>query len=76
VKPLDVLETAAKKVADVVLGPVAQAPRSAAAEEELRRRAEVNARGAATRAELWAGLLGGRRWIRRRPGWFGKRGIR
>ena len=44
------------------------------AEEELKRRREVNARGAQIRADRAAAvdlMLGGRsRWIPRRPGWL------
>lgn len=76
-KTLDVLGTgvrkAAKALAAVVAPSAARPWRSPEAEQELRRRAEVNARGEATRAALEAELFGGGRWLNRRPGWLERR---
>lgn len=50
-------------------------PKSRDAAEELARRAEINARGAADRAGMGAALLGRSRgqWIEPRPDWLGRR---
>lgn len=46
-------------------------PTNRDAADELRRRAEVNARGAAARGDLDRALFGGRSsWIPARPGWL------
>lgn len=70
-KALEVVAKAVKTVAAAVTGSAPEKQRSRHAIEELRRRAEVNARGAAIRAEL----TGGGRWLGGRgPGWLSKRG--
>ncbi len=81
-KTLDVLGTgvkvaknAAKAIAAKVV-PVAPVV-SREAREELERRAAINARGAALRAEREAQvaqLFGENRWVPRRPGWLDWRG--
>jgi hypothetical protein len=72
VKALEVVSKAVKTVAAAVTGSApAERPRSRHAVEELQRRAEINARGAAVRAELAGGGRGwlppgGAGWLRRR----------
>lgn len=76
-KTLEVLGAGVRKAAQAVVAavaPTARPQRSREAEEELRRRAEVNARGDARRAALEAELFGGGRWLARRPGWLNRRG--
>lgn len=50
-------------------------PRSRNAAEELRRRAEINARGAGQRRDLERAVFGGASgpWIEPRPNWMGRR---
>lgn len=77
-KILDVAGTGIKKAAGAaaarVTAALAPAPgRSREADEELRRRAEINARGAAQRAARDEALFGATRWLGRRPGWLDRR---
>ena len=77
-KILDVAGTGLKKAAGAVVARVsaAVAPgrrRSREADEEVRRRAEINARGDALRAAREAALFGESRWLGRRPGWLDRR---
>jgi molybdopterin-biosynthesis enzyme MoeA-like protein len=75
-KILDVAGTGVKAVkgAAAAVAKALGAPRPAdrVAAEELRRRAEVNARAAAARAQREAMMFGGSRWLNRRPGWLGR----
>jgi hypothetical protein len=73
VKTLDVVGTGKRLVAAVKAAAATAAPRalSADAREELRRRAAVNARAEAARAER-EGIYGAGRWLARRPGWLGR----
>ena len=73
-KVLDVAGTGLKAVKDAAAA-VAKAlgaprPVDRAAVDELRRRADVNARAAVARAEREAALFGSSRWLARRPGWL------
>jgi hypothetical protein len=69
----EVAGQAAKAVANAVFGRRPARPRNAAAAEELRRRAEINARGAALRATL-PGAGGGRQsWIGDTGDWLRRR---
>jgi hypothetical protein len=75
-KLLDVAGSGAKAVKDAALA-LAKAvattrPVNRDAAEELRRRADVNARAEAARAEREATLFGSSRWLARRPGWLGR----
>jgi hypothetical protein len=75
VKVLDVAGTgikAAVAAAQKLVAPAA-AVRSRDAEEELRRRASVNAEAARRRAEREAELFGTGAWVPRRSGWLGGR---
>ena len=63
------VKDAAAAVARAVAGPRPVGPD---AREELRRRADVNARAAEARAEREAALFGTSRWLARRPGWLGR----
>lgn len=64
-------KAAVQKAAAAVAG---RAPKlSREAQEELRRRAEVNARADAARAEQEAAIFGTSRWLPRRPGWLERR---
>jgi hypothetical protein len=74
VKALDVLGTgvkaAARAVAAVVAPPAALGPDAV---EELRRRADANARTEEQRAAREAELFGSGRWLRRRSNWLSRR---
>jgi hypothetical protein len=80
-KPLQAVAVAAKKGASAAAARVVQAvagirpkPRDKDAEAELRRRAEVNAHGAAMREEIEASIFGdGARWLPRRSHWLERR---
>ncbi len=76
-KVLDVVGTGVKAAAKADAAVVAPPPRpklSRDAEDELRRRAEVNAAAARRRAELDRALFGSSsRWLQRRPGWLDRR---
>ena len=66
---------AARVVATVAeaIAPGAPSKPSREAVEELRRRADVNARAQAARAEREAEMFGSSRWLRRRAGWLSRR---
>jgi hypothetical protein len=74
VKALDVLGTgvkaAARAVASVMAPPAVLGPDAL---EELRRRADANARTEAERAERADELFGSGRWLRRRSNWLSRR---
>lgn len=73
-KALDVLGTGVKAAAKAVATALApSAPPSREALEELRRRADVNARAAANRDEREAEMFGTSRWLRRRSHWLDRR---
>jgi hypothetical protein len=76
VKALDVLGTGIRATAKALAAAVAPAPLrkpSPEALEELRRRADVNARAAANRDEREAEMFGTSRWLRRRSHWLSRR---
>jgi hypothetical protein len=66
---LKVVKAAAVAVAKAIR-PLAMSPRSQDAAEELRRRAEINARGAELRAARDREFFGRSRWVNARPGWL------
>lgn len=72
-KLLDVLGTGKRGPKKPMAAAVTSGTRNREADDELRRRAEVNARGAAARAAREEALFGRRGWIPRRPGWLGLR---
>ncbi len=71
-KVLDVVGTGIVAAKRVIKAAVRPAPTSSSleAQEELRRRARVNAEAASLRAEREAQLFGEGRWLRRMPGWL------
>jgi hypothetical protein len=75
-KLLDVAGTGAKAVKDAALAiakvVATSRPVNRDAAHELRRRADVNARAEAARAEREAAIFGSSRWLGRRPGWLGR----
>lgn len=76
-KALDVLGTGVKATAKAIIAaasPAVQRKPSPEALEELRRRATVDARAAAARADREAELFGTpSQWLRHRPGWLDRR---
>lgn len=58
------IDAVAKPVPSRVLSPDARA--------EMRRRAEINARGAAGRADMQAALCGRSQWMRPASGWMNR----
>lgn len=73
-KALDVLGTGVKAAVKAVAA--AMAPPgvpSREATEELRRRADVNAKAAADRLDHEAEMFGTSRWLRRKAGWLSRR---
>lgn len=81
-KVLDVAGTGLAKAAKAIAAPIAKvlaapAPAGALArdaDDELRRRAEINARGAQVRAGHEEAIFGSRSgWLPRRAGWLGGR---
>jgi hypothetical protein len=66
------LKAAKGAVSAVAKAVIPRRPVDPVAAEELRRRAEVNARGDAIRAEREAAFFDSSRWLSRRPGWLGR----
>ena len=70
----EVVVAAAKKVANAIAVEIPRRRKSADAAAELRRRAEINARGASRRNDLESAIFGrgAGRWIEPRPDWMGR----